>query len=289
MKKVPKGATAWKYLVIIAFTALLIQGCGALKKDQKADECSQAFITALLEGKSGESYQFYASNARETVSREKHHETVTLLQSRFGPFQDLKIDYFSHRWFTMHSTKGGDTKLLTMLYSLFYSGKYALVQLHLLKNGTSYQVMSWTFTPTATSLIAMNKFSLEGKSMVHFVFLLIMAAEVIFILYVIKSCIGSSMKRKYFWSIFSLAGIPTVSFNWFTGKVFISYLTVQFLFGVAWNVTIFGLMLTASLPLGAFIALLALRSHRLKMQAEKPPEEQPGHAEMPSREEPGQP
>lgn len=116
-------------------------------------------------------------------------------------------------------------------------------------------VIGFNVYRTEGSQKILNKFVLTGKSILHYVVLLMACVVPIFILVTLVFCIKTPIdKRKWLWVLFVQGGIGTISVNWTTGAY--DFKIIQFqLFGAGavaaseyapW-------IITAGFPLGAII------------------------------------
>ncbi len=112
------------------------------------------------------------------------------------------------------------------------------------------------------SLEEINGFTLSGKTVTHYLFLLSSLLIPVFIIYSLILCIRMPIgKRKWIWSIFIIFGIIGFSINWTTGKVSAKLIHFQLLGAGASAAGPYApWILTISVPLGAIIFLLARNS-----------------------------
>lgn len=73
-----------------------------------------------------------------------------------------------------------------------------------------------------------NKFTLEGKSALHYLTLVLAAMVPLFIVVTAYFCIRTPIpKRKWLWVIFIFVGIGKFSLNWTTGQLDFQPLSLQ--------------------------------------------------------------
>ncbi len=255
----------FKVLLLIASLCLSACGCTPLKLDPDADAFARSYLNLIIEKNYESVHQKYSPQLRETVTPEKTGEILEKLHSTCGPFSDVTVKEYSFYTRTLHPA-GSQQKIdtITIIYELSYCERHALYVVHLQRDGSGFSVNSWNISMIKMSLSEINRLSFNGKGIVHHLFLLAMVGEVLFILYVIVISARSTLKRKYIWCILSIVGACSVSLNWFTGSLSLNILTFQLFFGVTWSQTINGLVLTFTFPLGAFLALLKMRSKKIE-------------------------
>lgn len=266
--------TLFPVLLLIAVLCLPASGCSPFKLNPDADAFARSYLSRIIEKNYESVYQHYTPRLRKAVTPEENKEILYRLNSECGPFKDLTVKEYSFYTRTHHSA-GKEQKIetITINYELSYQGRHALYVLHLQRNGQGFLVDYWKVSTMKYSLFEINRLSFEGKGALHHLFLLAMLGEVLFILYIIVLSARSSLRRKYIWCILSIVGACSVSMNWFTGSISLNILCFQLLFGVTWSCTVNGLVLTFTFPLGAFLALMKIRSKRTEeanaLQAER--------------------
>jgi hypothetical protein len=112
--------------------------------------------------------------------------------------------------------------------------------------------------PVKESLAAVNRFTFEGKGGAHYGML---AAAILIPLFIIFTVVVAARtpipKRKWLWIVFVLLGLVQLSFNWTTGDVGVSALSVELLGAGFVKASPFApLVLTISFPLGAIVFLI---------------------------------
>lgn len=117
-------------------------------------------------------------------------------------------------------------------------------------------------TPLNASLQEINRFTLEGKSAVHYAVLALAVALPIFTLVVLVLCVRTPMRRwrKALWIVAILLGVTTLSLDWTTGALL--WQPLRFLIGSAGfgKLPLAPAILQISLPLGAIVFLFRRRS-----------------------------
>ncbi len=101
----------------------------------------------------------------------------------------------------------------------------------------------------------LNRFTLTGKSVLHYLVLIATVCIPLFILVTLIACIRTSIpKRKWLWIVFIILSIGAIQMNWTSGEYLLQLLRFQ-LFGAA-LVTVSKYspcVLTAGFPLGAIL------------------------------------
>lgn len=119
------------------------------------------------------------------------------------------------------NTIGGNTTSLKSFNYEFGSGtKWAIFQVTLSAEQKGGIVAGWRLFPSSEQPTAINKFSLSGKSGLHFLWLFLMAASVV-------TCITGAVlafrdratSNRWLWVVGSVFGFITFDLNWTTGAI----------------------------------------------------------------------
>lgn len=118
------------------------------------------------------------------------------------------------------------------------------------------------------SLEALNVFRLRGKSAGHYLMLLMLVACAGTAITAAVRTLRTPMPRRWLWVLFSLVGTSTFAFNWTTGQVGFSLLTVRlFVVGFAQGVASTPWILSVSFPIGALLAIRRVQQARTTLPA----------------------
>jgi hypothetical protein len=140
-------------------------------------------------------------------------------------------------------------------YEYHFENGWALANVVLRRNENKLIVVGFHVYQTKASQKELNKFTLQGKSILQYTILAGSTLIPLFILASLIACVKTPIpKKKWLWIIFILGGIGTISTNWTTGEYGFKIVQYQ-LFGSAavaaseyspW-------VITAGFPLGAII------------------------------------
>jgi len=131
-------------------------------------------------------------------------------------------------------------------------------------------IIGFNLYPRTQSLEEENRFRLAGKSLVHYAVLAAAAAAVAISVAAAIACLRTrALRRRWAWALVSFLGLTQFALNWTTGQWRFSL--VWFLLPPAGAVApLYGpWIVTAALPVGAVIALVArARAVRRAVQAQ---------------------
>ena len=152
----------------------------------------------------------------------------------------------------------------------------------MLKRDPSGLVVGGVFVePREASLAEVHAFSFEGKGLVPVLFLGLVVAVPLFILYALVRVFRAPGlgKRKYLWAPFVLVGFMQVTLNWSTGYIHFNPLSFQlfgagFLAGGATGPWVF----IVSIPVGAILFLFKHRGSNKEDTDQSPPAVEEGPA-----------
>lgn len=142
---------------------------------------------------------------------------------------------------------------LERLYA--YENVWIVYTVALMQEDGELRVRSFFVRTMSPEQVAQNDFTLAGQSALHYVILALAVAIPGFVLFALISCLRSPLGwgRKLLWSAFIVVGLMQLRFNWTTGELGLSLLTVQ-LFGAGFfKAPLQPVLIFLGLPLGAWI------------------------------------
>lgn len=151
----------------------------------------------------------------------------------------------------------------TMLNTTFeyeFGEKWFLINVAIKDSKNEKTLAGLNVVPQPKSLEAQNKFTLLGKSWLHYAVLAGAALAIVLTLYALVVCVRTKLlRRKWRWILFILVGFGKFTINWVTGQWMFMPLYVQVLsvstfaeFYGPWTISI-------SAPVGAVVFLIFLR------------------------------
>lgn len=151
-----------------------------------------------------------------------------------------------------------DTTTVTLLFEYEYSNTWLLADVVLQKTDSGPLVKGVHVQPRNESLAQTNRFTLNGKSLVHYG---ILAGAIIVPLVMLWAGVLAFRtpipKRKWLWILFILTGFIQVSLDWTTGRLNVNPLSFQFLgAGFMKSGAYAPVIIITSVPLGAIVFLL---------------------------------
>jgi hypothetical protein len=233
------------------FCLILVSGCKLLEVPKDAEEFGQKYLDMLVEKEYVKSYDIFSEEVKKQFTIEKHKGAIDIIDTEFGKYNSIK----TVGWHIFHAP---ERTTYNLSYELQYPGKWALFSIRFAKVNNEFIMEGYNISPLKDSLENMNKFSFKGKGIIHYLFLLFMIAEVLFIIYVLTLCIKTRMKKKVLWFLFILCGVVSISLNWSEGVVNIQPLSIQFILGVSFfkQGPYAPWILTFTIPLGAILFLI---------------------------------
>lgn len=204
-------------LLLLALLALLLVGC-----DQKAllnkivpkddDAFARHFLDLVRTG------DYAAADAMLDASMQGAPSTSGLhdLNGVLAHGEPLSVEIIGCYFFAKTSTEGSghDT---TLSYQIHFADSWVAGNVIVAHPSGKRLITTARFQPIADSLETLNRFTLSGKSVIHY---LVFAGCVLvptFILVVLIICIRSRIRRKWLWIIFILLGFGQFQLNWTTG------------------------------------------------------------------------
>lgn len=114
--------------------------------------------------------------------------------------------------------ESSDRKRCILSYQLQTKDDVSLLSIFIEERNGTKKVSNLNIKKTARPLEELNSLALEEKTFIHFIFLVVGLALVLFTFYTAAVCFESVIKRKWLWIIFILTGICVLYFNWTTGN-----------------------------------------------------------------------
>lgn len=109
-------------------------------------------------------------------------------------------------------------------------------------------------------MLSATSFTMSGKSWLHYLFLVLCLCSVIFTIWTATRVWRANPKRRWFWMLVALTGIPQFSMDWYTGIVNMQPLRMLF-FGAAVLCPEFEVpTVYFAIPTGALICMFKMKS-----------------------------
>lgn len=123
------------------------------------------------------------------------------------------------------------------------------------KVGDNFEVIGLNVYQTEMSQKEFHAFNLSGKSLLHYLVLVLAISVPLFILVTTYFCVRTPIpKRKWLWVIFILLGVSAIQINWTTGQYAIQLISVHLLGASAFAAGPHApWVISASIPLGAIL------------------------------------
>ena len=143
-----------------------------------------------------------------------------------------------------------------------YRDKWLVVNTVLERRDGRLMLEGIHLTPTQQSLEAINRFSFEGKGLLHYAVFALAIGIPVLVLYALVACVRTRIpKRKWLWLLFVAVGVVQFRFNWNTGAWEVQPLAFSLLgAGFAKMGPVAPWVFTLAFPLGAILFLVKRRS-----------------------------
>jgi hypothetical protein len=238
--------------LILSVFLLLAMGRQVLAQvPNEAEAFGNKYLDLLLMKEEIKSYDLLTDEAKKQFALDKHKEIIDKINLEFGQYKSIKM--------VGGNVLNYDGQLsYSLSYELEYASKWALFSIDFKGGNNKFEVRRYNVAPLSDSLEHSTRFTFEGKGIVHYLFLVFMLIEFLFIIYVAVNCLRTQMKKKVLWVLFILCGICSISFNWESGYVSVQPLSIQFMFGIsAFKMGLYApWIMTFSIPLGAILFLI---------------------------------
>lgn len=164
-----------------------------------------------------------------------------------------------------HVFHGPKVSTTNITFEYQFQQKWLLINVATQKKDGVSTIVGFNVNPIPDSMENINKFSLIGKSSLHYTVLVLAVIIPLFSLFALVLCIRTKIeKRKWLWVIFVMFGITCFSIDWTTGQWGFLPINIQFLGAGAFAPAYGPWRIGISLPLGAIIFML--KRKKLSMQ-----------------------
>jgi len=156
-----------------------------------------------------------------------------------------------------HVFHGPEVSSTNITFEYQFQQKWLLINVATQKKGGITSIIGFNVSPITDSMVNTNRFTLSGKSLLHYIVLALAIIIPSFTLFALIVCIRTKIeKRKWLWVIFVISGLTIFSIDWTTGQWKFNPLYVQFLGASAFAPLYGSWKIGISLPLGAIVFLL---------------------------------
>jgi hypothetical protein len=168
-----------------------------------------------------------------------------------------------------HTSRSDGVTTYNLTFEYEYPKVWLLNNAVLRKVGDELIVLGLHVRPMQRSLAEINRFTFEGKGVLHYVVFVLAIAIPLFIVFALVVCFRTPIaKRKWLWVLFVALGFVQFSLNWADGSSGVRPLSFLLLGAGFFRSGLHGpLILTVAFPLGA-IVFLARRKRLARIVAE---------------------
>lgn len=147
-----------------------------------------------------------------------------------------------------------------LTFQFHRDGRWMLANVAFLDSAETRRVVGLNANPIPASLQSINKFSMRGRTPLHYLVASWAVVAALLSLAAFVYVIRRARTRRWLWAFVAIVGVGRFALNWTDGSWHLQPLAVQlFGAGAARAGPFAPWVLVASLPLGALIAVLAVR------------------------------
>ncbi len=233
-------------LIAVVFCVTLMTGCNEeakLKKatPKEADTLAREFISSLNKKNLDKAEKLIDPTVR-AEAKPKLKPLGDLLG--VSAPQEVKI-------IGVRGQKQGDQRLIQLNYQIYFDKAWVVASIAVIETPKGRYIFSVRMDPLKDSLENLYKVNFFGKSIMHYLTLILAIVIPLFILYCLVQCVRLPGKLKWIWIPFIVVGFVSFHLDWMTGRAFLQVISFQ-IFGVAAAKQKYGpLILSVSLPIGA--------------------------------------
>ena len=236
---------------VIALLFGLLTGCGRGELPEwvvpeAESEFAEDFLDRLRQG----DMDYVKTKLDPDVTEEASDELINRVIDFFPEGEPISTKIIGSQVRAFNSEWEGN---FTFEYE-FPSG-WALANTVVRRAGEDFLVGGFHVYRTEASQAEINRFTLSGKSVLHYGVLGGATIAPIFILFTLVSCIRTPIhKRKWLWVLFVIVGIGTIRLNWTTGAYSIQMFSINLLgSGAVADGPFAPWVVSTGIPLGAIL------------------------------------
>lgn len=214
---------------LILVLALFLEACGIPQSSSDFDKTPEAqYLKATVDKLVAHDYPSIESQMDDRVHQSDARQVLERLASMVPAETPTKFEPVA--WNIVKKISAADsgsssrTANVAIEYS-FSDSKWLVASATLSGEPDAFRILAFNIEPLSAPLAELNAFTLKGKSILHYVFLLLtVSAFGVSVLAFVRCVRTPGIKRKWLWAIFTLLGLVAFTLNWSNGAVSIDVL-----------------------------------------------------------------
>ncbi|MFC5479667.1 hypothetical protein [Massilia suwonensis] len=259
----------------VLLIALLLQGCGIPVSDKEFDETAEAkYLQTMFDSLVRQNYPGIEAAFDQRLTQADARQALQQMHAlvpKEAPVKKLPV-LWNFQSKVSFSGQGTSERTANVAFEYEYpSSRWLLVSAALSGEPGNFRIVGFHVDSLAASLAKTNAFTLQGKTFVHYVFLLMTLVSAALAVYALVICLRTKgLKRKWLWALCTLVTLSAFNLNWTTGEWAFQVFRLNLL---GWGVMRSGWVgpWTMSFPIPAG-ALLFLWRHYSRTSLEAPAE-----------------
>ena len=265
----------WGWVVVLA---VVVAGCDLQRLMSEVEpEEESAFAKAVLEDLRTQDFDSIEAVFDPSQISADFRSQLAYVSGLFPEGEPLGApDTVGVQWHRF-----GDQAQYILRYEYEFPDAWVVGTVMLKRDASGVTVTGLFLDPREVSMGELHAFSFEGKGLGQVLFLALVVAVPLFILYALVRVFRTPGlgKRKYLWAAFVLVGLVQVTLNWTTGDININPLSFQLLgAGFMSNGPYAPWVFAVSLPVGAILFLIKHRGGNKEDTDQSPPAVEEGPA-----------
>ena len=214
---------------LILALALFLEACGIPQSPADFDKTPEAqYLKGTVDKLVAHDYQSIESQMDDKVHQSDARQALERLASMVPPGTPTKFEpvawNFVKKISAADSGSGSRTANVAIEYS-FSDSKWLVASATLSGEPGAFRILAFNLEPLPAPLAELNAFTFKGKSVLHYVFLLLTVSAFGVSAFAFVRCIRTlGIKRKWLWATFTLLGLVAFTLNWSNGAVSVDVL-----------------------------------------------------------------
>jgi hypothetical protein len=251
-----------KAFLPIVLSALVLAGC----IDQKTwiqkfapkddDQFAQRFLDSIRQAR----YEAADSMLDRAVAAEAGANGLMQLHQILDHGDPIAIDLVGANTTFLKPPGAPGKRQSSLTYQVQFRDAWVIAVFVVESSGSDRHISGLNLQPIPASLEALNRFTLQNKSLIQYAFLAACIAVPVIIVIALVVCLFSRVRLRWLWVIFILFGVTQFQLNWTTGQTGFQPISFVLLGASFLRAGLYApIVFCFGIPLGAILFLLLRR------------------------------
>lgn len=235
---------------------LILSACSQDDLLQKfSSPADQAKAQACIKQLRSHDYESIERAMDETLKGPATRDTLAAMAARIPAGEPSSVKLVG-----AHVAKSAEGTVVNSTFEYQFGSQWFLINAAMREHAGTRKIVGLNVVPLAGSLESQNRFSLSGKTWLHYLVLGAAVLSALITLAALVACVRTTFqRRKWLWVLFVLFGLGKLDLNWSTGEWSVTPIALQ-LFSAGATSQFYGpWIVSVALPVGAICFLFRRR------------------------------